>query len=56
MNPTQKERLQQDHETTRKPYSTPRIETYGDLRQLTHTVQGGMIADNPGQETNMTIA
>jgi hypothetical protein len=54
MDRSEKVRDTQKHETNRKPYSTPQVEIYGNLRQLTHTVQGGNVADNPGQETNMT--
>ena len=56
MDRSEKARDPQNQETTRKPYSTPQVDIYGNLRQLTHTVQGGVVADNPGKETNMTNA
>ena len=56
MDRSEKARDPQNQETTRKPYSTPQVDIYGNLRQLTHTVQGGVVSDNPGKETNMTNA
>lgn len=38
-----------------RPYSRPVLVAYGDLTQLTATTQGGMTADNPGMEVNMTL-
>jgi len=55
-NPDKQDRDKQDHKIVRRPYQKPRVQIYGDLRQITHTVQEGGINDNPGQETNMTQA
>ena len=40
-----------DVETNEKaPYRSPRLVTYGDIRELTLLAPGGKIADNPGEE------
>jgi hypothetical protein len=43
-----------DKTNGKAPYSSPKLVTYGDIRELTLLAQKAPRADNPGMENNMT--
>jgi hypothetical protein len=40
---------------TKKPYNTPVLTDYGDIREITEHIQAGQTQDHGGGSANMTL-
>jgi hypothetical protein len=48
MNSLPKKHCEQDQETVKRPYATPKVQVYGDLRQLTNGTAGNKSVNPDG--------